>query len=757
MLYLRHWVLGPIHAPVSRSDNRKILIKPLAATILAASVLPALAEVETEGSSAKIEETIITGLKRPVSRNDYAGALSVIDQQLLQATSPSSVVDIAAMVPGLFAQDTGSRNPTPVFMRGVNFDGMSSNDLGGDSNTVASYLDNIALQGYYAPPQVLLKDLQSVEVLRGPQGTLYGASSLAGVISYQTAKPVMNEFSLSLHGQLSQTAESDDLNMDSDIVLNLPIIDDLLALRAMISYSENAGFIDNDYLLDGPKDDINDDDITAGRLSLLLTPTERLAVSLMLQSQKTQSGDFQADNPDFTGKIYNANTAYLQPMEGDLDLADLEVIYDFDTFSLEVTGNYYAYDLEQISDYTALYQQWGYTEEFDGGDNGYEQGNVEVDQGSVEARLVSHWSGPVNGIIGINYTENDVDISRAYQLTNYPGDFKVLEYTYTQNQALEDIALFTELTWQVSEPLSLTAGGRYFDYSDDAKSCSAYYSDALDCVDEKIDDSDTSFSLAGLYRVDTNLSLYANISEGYRRGGANPGLPDDLSSRRSYAPDTSVNYEVGLHSQLWQQRLQLDVALFYIDWKDIQLSSGEYDNNDEYFSYIANANAAVSQGLEIELTGQITDSLRIVSSYAYSDASLADDSPSYNDVEGDGENGFKGDRLPGSPKHQAYVALLFEQAIQQYVMDASLTGNYIGDVTTQLNKEHLGYNTLGGYTLLSASLGLSLQAWRIGIFANNLTNKRAVAAQEFGPYGPASALNYVVRPRTLGLDVRYNF
>ncbi|NRB40350.1 MAG: TonB-dependent receptor [Pseudomonadales bacterium] len=720
-------------------------------------MLPAFADDKTELSQAKIEETVVIGLKRPINRKDYAGAVTLIDNDQLTASSVSNVVDIASLVPGLFAQDTGSRNPTPIIMRGINFDGMTSNNLGGDTYTVASYLDNIALQGYYAPPQVILKDLQAVDVLRGPQGTLYGASSLSGLISYQTAKPVMNEFSLDLHARISQTAESDDINMDSDIIINAPIVDDLLAMRAMISYSENAGFIDNDVLLTGPEKDINDDNVTAGRLSFLLTPTERLSATLMLQKQTTQSGDFQADNPAITGKDYFSSTYYLQPMEGELSLADLEIQYTFDSFTLELTSNYYAYDLTQTTDITAFYQDLGYTVDFDGGDNGFTESDVNDEQSNIELRAISNWQGSVNGIVGLSYTKNNFDITSKDNLSDFPGTYKEVEYTFTQDQTLEDTALFGELTWQTTEALALTLGGRYFDYNDTAESCDAFYTDPLFCISEEVDDSHTSFKLAGMYQINQALSLYANIAEGFRRGGANPGVPADLASRRSYDPDTAVNYEFGLLGQLWQQRLQLAVGVFYIDWKDIQLISGEEAENGDYISYIANANDAISQGVELELTAILSDSFTLRGYYAYNDAELAEDAVSYNDVEGGGDNGYKGDRLPGSPKQQAQLALQFLQPWQAYVFDASLSGNYTGDVSTQLNSEHFGYNTLDSYTLFNARLGIAQAQWRLGLFADNLTNKRVVTAEDPGYFGPESALSYVVRPRTLGIDVRYGF
>jgi len=712
---------------------------------------------QPEISPVALEKVLISSSKNPTLREDYPGAITILDENKLTDFYLSSVVDVSSLVPGLFVQETGARNPSPVIMRGINLDGMSTNNLGGDTYTVASYFDNIPLQGYYAPPQVILKDLNSVEVLRGPQGTLYGASSLGGVIAHNTNKPIMNELSFSVHGRISRTRGGDDTNTDTDLVVNLPIAENILAMRGLASFTDSAGFIDNDTLLSGPEEGINKDEVTAGRLSFLLTPADRLAISLMLQKQQTKSGDFQADNPSVTEKHYKASTFFLQPMEGDLNLADLEVQYRFKNITMELTGNHYEYDLEQTTDITAFYQFQGYTVGEDGGDNGFTEADVEVVQSNFEIRAITQFDSSANGIIGFSSTENKVDFSSEDNLTDFPESFRLVEYTYTQAQTLKDKALFGELNWQTTEDILLTVGGRYFDYKDTAQSCDAFYTDSLFCMSEKIESAHSSFKLAGLYQYSDNTAFFLNVAEGFRRGGAN-AVPQDLAANSTYNPDTTINYELGILGQSSDGRLDVSMTLFYIDWSNIQLFTGNVSTDLGYYvNYIANAKDAESAGIELEVDVSFGDDFQLKGFYAYSDAKLSSDALSYNDDAGSGDDGFKDDRLPGTPNQQARLSLSYKKNWEAYTFDARISSNYVGDVNTQLNKKHSGFENLGGYTLHYMNIGLSKNQWRLGMFTDNVTNKRAVTAKARELYGPGSGLSYVVKPRTIGLDARYTF
>lgn len=756
--------------PVLFTGPRRLCRKPLATAVISALAFPALAQDTSMPDTAnandlKLEEVIVTGVKRPVSRQEYAGSLSAIDAQQLQEANPRSVVDLAAMVPGFNVLDTGARNPTPMIVRGVNFAAFDANDLGGDGETVATYVNNMPLQGYFVPPQFSIKDVSNIEVLRGPQGTLYGASSLTGLLRYETQRPLMNENSLQLHTRLSTTDQSDDINSDSDIIANIGVLEDTLALRMLLGYQNIGGFIDNDALLTGAEDDINDEQGHELRLSLNYQPTERLNIFLMGHTQESEIGDRQASNASFTGEDYSASSRYKQPLEGQLDVLNLEIRYDWDALTLMAIGGYYRYDEQQQTDETDFLQNaYYYAPDFttiyeDYADfSAYRDADFDVDQNSLELRLLSNTDGHIHWLAGVFYSKNDLDA--AYDditpglFANYLGQDTAndIDTSVRQTEELTDAAIYAEVAVDIHPAAQITVGGRYFDYGDDITVCASYpnYFADVYCDSQDVSDTGTQFKLAGLYRLSEHQALYLNISEGFRRGGANYN-PTEVESNKRYDPDTTLNYELGFNGNLLQQRLQLNAALFYIEWSDIRVDSV----NDLGYLIFSNANDAVSQGLEVSVNALLSEQFSLQSSYAYANAYLSEDALNYNGV---GDNGFKNDRLPGSPKDQVYLGLRFTETFYHWGVQANLNAHYSGAIKTQLNDTHLDYQELGGYTLWHANVFIDQDHWRVGAFINNLTNKRAVTGiRGESYYGAQGAFEYINRPRTVGIDLSYRF
>ena len=217
------------------------------------------AQTSGEKNNSQPEEVIVTAAKRNQALSDFPGSISVIKTDSLNPGA--NLKDVANQVPGLSIIDNGPRSISSIIMRGLRMDPVDSGDSNGDGSTVAAYIDNIPLQGFFVPPAISLKDLQQIEVLRGPQGTLYGNASIGGLIRYISAKPDLTQKTLTLTTGISSTEESHGLNYDTDLVANLPIINNELAARILLSKAKDQGFIDNDgYLLSGPEKDINAED-----------------------------------------------------------------------------------------------------------------------------------------------------------------------------------------------------------------------------------------------------------------------------------------------------------------------------------------------------------------------------------------------------------------------------------------------------------------------------------------------------------------
>ncbi|MEN0036000.1 MAG: TonB-dependent receptor [Cellvibrio sp.] len=730
-----------------KQHSRTRQLKPLAVACALVSAqlmsLPALA-----ADAPAVEEVIVTASKRGQSLQDFAGAASVITN----FAGVKNIGDIANQVPGFSIVDAGPRNPTGLVIRGLRMDEVGSNDLGGDGAAVASYVDNIPLQGYFVPPSFSVKDLQQVEVVRGPQGTLYGNASIGGLIRYVTAKPDLAKQSVRVGAEISQTDHSDDLNYDTDLVVNTPLIDNTLGLRLMLGKTENAGFIDNDYLLTGPAEDINDDETKQARVSLLWQATDNFSLNTMYHYQKINVGDRQATNEIFTEDKYAASSRYLQPMQGELQLASIDAEYDMEFATLTASLNHYDLSHNERADQTdyLIYLGGSYYTDYEDF-SAFTAANVDVVKDSVELRLASATDQALRWLVGGFYSRDDLDVLTRDVVpgfAEYSGEYRPgdLDYLATQTETLDEYSVYAEVSYDLTEKLEATLGVRHFRYDDDLEVCWALYptEDGLNCESGDDVSKDTLGKFSTAYNFTESHNVYFAVAEGYRRGGANL-MPVGVTTHRFYAPDTAVNYELGWHGNWLDNRVQLNTALYTIEWSDIQLSL-----SDDGRGYTGNAGEAQTKGVELNGSIQLNSNIKLLATYNYNNAETtqAVEELAIND----------GDRLPGSPRTQAGVALDFIYPVHSAEVDANLSFHRTGDVYTALNSEFYNYQKLQSYNIVNARVGVSLRNVRIGAFINNIGNTRGITgARNDGMHGDQGQFEYVTRPRTIGLSATYQY
>ena len=706
----------------------------------------------SEPKNNELTEIYVIGQKRKQSQSEVPGAISVISDDIVNTLNIKSLSDIAGLTPGLNVLDNGSRNPDLIIMRGIHFDGLASNDLGGDGATVASYVDGVPLQGYYAPPQLLLKDLEGVEVLRGPQGTLYGAASLSGTVLYKTKKPDLNEFSTYIGSGLSSTSYSDEFGYTTDVITNIPIIPSIFGMRIMASYEDRAGFIDNENAIQGPKEDLNDEQLSGGRLSARYAPSSNSTYDFMVQRQRSKVGGRQSDSRLESLRAYQDNAFYVEPSLGTLDTSALTAEYALPFALVTATLTYYDYQLEQRTDSTDLFRAIGFAKpsQFT-----YHQSTVDIVQKTAEIRMSTEFDFPVNAIVGAFASENSLGADIDYSVEGDELTNPELAYASEQTEDLDDIAVYGELNWKPADSLVLTAGARQFNYKDTGTFCDFYYGEALGCDEQGIDKSATSFKASALFQFQKQLTSYINVSEGFRRGGINLVLSDAMADQRSYKPDTTLNKEIGLHANLLDKRLNISTNIFHIDWSDVQIETTHLDPETaaDAQPFFVNLGEAVSKGFEFESVWQASEALSITGSYSYTDAKLNETVLSYNHQNGGGDNGYKGDQLPGAPVHQMFAMISFKTPMFGFQTEFDFSARYQGDVHTQLNDEHENYSELSDYTMYNARMGFTQNNWQAFLFVDNLSNKRAVTGRQ-STFG---AFDYVNRPRTVGLEASYIF
>jgi len=728
------------------------------------SVITQSIMADTTAPTTQVEEIIVTAGKRDQSIKDFSGSISVIRMDSLNPGA--SMSDIANQAPGLSIVDNGPRNVTPIIMRGLRMDTVNSRDFVGDGSTVASYVDNIPLQGFFVPPSFSLKDLQQVEVLRGPQGTLYGNASIGGLIRYITAKPDLTKNTVSVTTGVSQTAESHGLNYDADVVANMPIIADELGARVLLARKENQGFIDNKYLLDGERNDINSDEAEQVRASLLWKPTAEFSLNGSYEYQKNNVEDRQATNEEFTDDEYGASSRYAQPKHSVLRLASVDATYDFDWATLTASINQSNYKTHTISDQTDfLLTNYGagYYATYDKFSS-FTKGDIDVVKDSAEVRFVSPNDQPLRWLAGVFGSNDDLGAVIADRVPGFAAVFNEkrpedLDYLATQSEVLREQSVYAEVAYDLLPEWEISLGGRAFREEDNAEVCSLLFPAStnyvgnnypLSCANGDDIQRGELGKFSTKYKITSDQSVYFAATEGYRRGGTNL-LPVETIENRSYKADTNVNYEIGTHSDFLNQKIQINAAVFYIDWKDVQVKT----YNDEGRTITANAGAARSRGVELDTTVQLMQELSAKLGYTFTNATISE---TVIDINGANGNAYAGDRLPGSPREQWNLGFNYLRTVGTTTWDSSLTYAYNTGTITALNDSFADYAKLDGYGIINANIGVALRDWHFGAYVNNLANTRSITNLRSPElYGGQGQFEYITRPRTIGLTLNYKF
>lgn len=715
--------------------------------------LPVLA-AETDSS---IEEVIVTASKRNQSLQDFSGSVTVISN----FQNIKGIADIANQVPGFNIVDAGPRNPTGLVIRGLRLDEANANDLGGDGAVVASYIDNIPLQGFFAPLSPGLLDMQQVEILRGPQGTLYGNSSIGGLIRYITNKPDLEKNSVKANAEISQTKHSDDLNYETDLVVNTPLIDNTLGLRLALSKIENQGFIDNPYWLDGPAEDTNDDKTRQARLSVLWNPTEKFSLAGSYHYQKVNVNDRQSTNESFTGDKYTSSSRFEQPMEGELKLASVDAEYDFDWAKFSASLSHYDYERVELVDqtdyfimlddiygayYTTMEDMFAYNAAY-----------VDVVKDSAELRLVSADDQRFRWLAGAFFSRDDLDVIQGDFVPGF-GEFMDedrpddADFVSSQVETLNEYSVYAEAAYDITPRWEISAGLRHFRYDDDLDVCYAVFPYMSEGYCEEGDDvSNNSLGkFSTRFKLTDEQNIYFTVAEGYRRGGANM-LPPESTAQTFYEPDTAVNYELGYRSSLLDDRLRLNVAIYNVEWDNLQIRTVSSSS----LPYFVNLGDARSKGIELETAFQLSSAFSVRATYSYVDASITE---TVIFTDGEGDDVFNGDHLPGAPDTEWSLALDYKQDVGSAVVDASIGTSYFGEVYTALNDRFPNYKKLDSFNTAKASAGVTLRNWRLGAFINNIGNTRGITGTRSTEwYGEQGRFEYITRPRTVGLSITYKY
>ncbi len=752
---------------------------PVAAAVAAALGLNPLTFVHAADTPVQLEEIVVTASRRSENIQDTPINITAVDSNAIGDLRLNNVDDVTRWVPGVVSVNQGPWNNNRIIMRGINAANTSDVYGSGNGGTVATYLGETPLF-----VDVRLLDIDRVEVLNGPQGTLYGAGTLAGAIRYIPNKPNLHEFQGTADVQAYSLAHASDPGYQGNVALNFPLIDGKLALRGVVGYYHDPGFIDDTLLVRAPgvsnpqpnlndpsavaanlysKKDVNYDHTLSTRWSLLYQPFDNLSALLSYTHQDTRSDGRQVTiNPILGTGRYESGVRFQEPVHRTANVTSLELTAELGFAELVSATSYATTTFDFTRDQTDQLLEFRYGYEQFPQFVAYAMGNAPNsgephNQFTQEVRLVSSSSGPFKWLIGGYYDHANFGPTLYREFTpGLPQFFGVnrpdnLEYEAITAPTVSERAIFGELGYHFTGAWQVTVGGRYFKYQADQTSATAtplfdsFFSGdptAIPLLSKTVGVGQHSsigkFNTS--YQFTPDVMAYFTLSQGYRRGGVNtvppcppPPIPKNLvcalPNEQSFLPDKTLNHELGLRSTWFDKRLVLNGDVFYVKWQNVQVGTVTTIGGQQI---TGNGATASSKGVELQFQALLQQHWNLMGNYSYSNAKLTENVPNlvidFNSFAGAPNKlheAFDGDRLPGSPQQTASLRLQYVRLVANgYAFNADYGITYTGNVYTTVGLRGAG-EVLGGYVLNQASIGVSKNNWRVRLYADNLFDKYA--------------------------------
>lgn len=718
---------------------------------------------EAQAESSNESEIVVTATRRESSVLAVPFNIAAISGDQLLDQGIRNIADIGSTVPGLHIVNQGQRDSSQIVVRGLALETQTISEIRGNSGggTVSTYVGEVPLY-----IDMRLNDIQRVEVLLGPQGTLYGAGSLGGTIRYIVNKPDSSEVSAQLRTSAYGYSDGNAVSYDAGATVNLPLIKDKLAFRASLDYLDDQGYMNAPYLVrqlgvsqpdivSGPNRDanlytykgINGARNLSGRAALRLTPNDWLDATVTYYYQRAESDGRNSSGARGvlrTGKYENPFRV-METSRRENQLVSFEATADLGFADLTSATGYSKFDGNLRRDQTDInalaYASYRAFPAFVAyGDQVSETENV-----TQELRLVSKGDGPLSYIVGgfYGYTKSNgtfiehVPGLPAWFGLTFPNGFDV-DYASGGRSTLRQISAYGELTYRPTEKLSVTGGLRYYDYGQTSAnaldlpivfrrpSVQLTYKDG-----PKFNDNGTLFKANVSYQINPTTLTYFTFSQGYRTGytnnlvlcSVNPRPPCAQPDELDYRPDKTNNFEVGLKGKFLDNRLLLSSALYYVKWQDPQITSRTLVGSRPITK---NGEGAESKGFELGLDFRPDDRWHIAASYSYVNAELTEDAPRFDSYRDPVTRrtvvvaGLKGDRLPSSPEHQGYFAVDYTHPISDTMeLKALWSTSYTGDILTSIGNRRRSI-TLPDYSVSNFTLSLLGESYSVDLFVYNI-------------------------------------
>lgn len=748
----------------------------LALTGLALSVT-SFAQTPTPPGDRTLEEIVVTAQKQSERLLDVPVAVTSISTEALTDQNLVRMSDFYNRMPGLQYAGGNEGRVTNLAIRGITTGG------GFNAPTVAILIDDVPFGGTVGIGQPVIPDfdpgtMQRIEMLRGPQGTLYGASSLGGLIKYVSRAPSTSDFSGRVELE-SNTVEDGSSGWTARGLVNVPVLKDRLGLSLSGVYRRDPAYIDNIFPT-ATDDDVNKRKTVGGRAALLWQPTDGLTVTFAALAQKldTRNTDLSptygirvcpaCQGPsntaaiDFTPLFDDRTTIRLVPSTGESEykLYTARVELDLPWAQLTSISAYGTSDNIVDNDVTSVFggllvPAYGAPA---GSTVSISNANY-TDKFSQELRLGAQGER-FDWLAGIFYVSEESSTDQTLLLADPSGAPLATPYNGTGPTDYKETALFANVTFHATDKLDVQLGARYAENDQDGTSTTTIDGPAqavfgpTAVAEGNSDEGALTYLLATNYHLTPDAMAYLRIASGYRPGGFNSGVP---GVPLTYDSDSVVNYELGFKSYLAPAQLSVDVALFQINWDDVQLP--ETDSISQ-FTFNTNGGKARSRGVELAARWSPWQQFTLDGSVTYTDATITEDFPQLSGASG--LEGRNGDRLPFSAQWTGTISA------QQGFNISSRLSAYVGASYAYVGERFSAFKTgapnasrprfaLPDYSLVDVRVGLDLDdVWHLNLYARNLSNEFGVisATTRNGTSAPTAIFT---QPRTYGLSIARQF
>jgi iron complex outermembrane recepter protein len=703
-----------------------------------------------DSTNFRLTEVVVTAQKRSENLRDVPVPVTAISADTLVSQNELRLQDYYTSIPGLSMTSGDSHGSPQLSIRGVT--------TGGEINpTVGVVVDDVPYGSSqylgYIVPDIDPSDLARVEVLRGPQGTLYGASSIGGLVKFVTQDPSTERLSGRIQAGTSSVYDGGSLGYSVRGSVNVPITD-TIAVRASGFTREDPGYVDN---VESGQRDVNKTTVAGGHVSALWKPSQALSVKLsaLLQQSNSHGSPDVEPQPGLsglqqamlrgTGGVTLKSEVYSAVVNAEVGPATLTSVSGYSL-------NSFSDSLDETVGLGFLPTQAQF------GVNGVSEWNrYRTEKFTQEIRssmkLGSHVDWLLGGFYSHENTPFTTDVLAIDQATGAPVG---LWLTLPSPLSFKEYAVFTDFTVHVTDNFDVQFGGRE---SENHQTYALSYIGPFDevalglpspVVHPAVHTKEDSFTylVTPKYKLSPDLMVYARLASGYRPGG--PNATPGAGVPANYSPDTTKTYELGVKGTSPSHVISFDASLYYIDWKNIQLNL----LTAQGLGFTGNGSRAKSQGVELSTEARPLPGLTLSGWVAWNDAVLTEAFPTNSSALAQ-----SGDRLPFSSRYSGTISAdesfpLFGQAAAFVGGSISYIGNREGNFAS-IYATSPARQYYPAYTRVDLHAGVRNDAWTVSLFANNVSNEKGPLKSGLDN-NPSNGILYL-QPRTIGISATRSF